>query len=281
MRDIEKLKDFLSQPQEILKGTLESLLRENNYNPISREGYLYAEGDIPLLLVAHLDTEAEKEAVEKNESRANAVPKKDDIVYDEIMDVVKRAKNANGVLGGDDRCGVYAIMEIIKKYRPSILFTEDEERGLLGAEKAVIGLRTLKDKYKYIIEIDRRGNGECVFYQCGNIDFINYITKFGFNWEIGTNSDIALLGRCWDIAATNVSAGYHQEHSIYEYISMSELEETIKKIEAMIRDIDNVPFYKYMDTLGQSESADFKEYVPTYKYKPKDDKKPLDNGGDE
>lgn len=257
MRDIKDLIFYLSQTQEELKDHLDVLLRFKNYSPVNRDGFLYAKGDIPLLLVAHLDTEADEPPYE--------------VKHDTELD---KLYNPDGILGGDDRCGVYAIMEILEKYRPSVLFTEDEEKGLEGAHKAVIGVR--EPKYKYIIEIDRRGKDECVFYQCANIPFIDYVKAFGYRWEVGTNSDISVLGRVWDIAAVNVSAGYHNEHSNYEYVSISELHSSIDRIEKMIRDIDNAPYFDYQDSIG--EAADFKKYVPTYKYKP--NRKPLDNGGE-
>ena len=33
---------------------------------------------------------------------------------------------------------------------------------------------------KYIIELDRRGSDDCVFYQCDNHEFDAYVEKFGF-----------------------------------------------------------------------------------------------------
>lgn len=254
--NIEVLKFYLTQKQNILKNSLESLLREKNYETINRDGYLFAPGDIPLLLVAHMDTAADE------------VPDINDIEYDKRFN---RLVNYYGLLGGDDRCGVYAIMELLKKYRPSVLFTEDEEKGLLGAKKAVLGI--VKPKFKYIIEIDRKGHKECVFYYCGNFDFMDYVTKFGFRKELGTSSDIVELGRVWDIASVNVSAGYHNEHVIgKEYININELEDTISIVGNMINDLDNAPYFNHRDLFDSTESADFKVYVPKYKYK--------NNGGD-
>ena len=60
MRDIKDLIFYLSQTQEELKDHLDVLLRFKNYSPVNRDGFLYAKGDIPLLLVAHLDTEADE-----------------------------------------------------------------------------------------------------------------------------------------------------------------------------------------------------------------------------
>lgn len=42
--------------QRELKSYLETALQEMGYPTVSKRGYLYAEGEIPVLLVAHLDT---------------------------------------------------------------------------------------------------------------------------------------------------------------------------------------------------------------------------------
>ena len=44
----------LTQPE--LKGVLYNYLKQKNMSPISDDGFLYAEGDIPVLVVAHMDT---------------------------------------------------------------------------------------------------------------------------------------------------------------------------------------------------------------------------------
>lgn len=38
-----------------LKGFLYDYLKQKNISPISDDGFLYAEGDIPVLVVAHMD----------------------------------------------------------------------------------------------------------------------------------------------------------------------------------------------------------------------------------
>ena len=45
---------------------------------------------------------------------------------------------------------------------------------------------------KYIIEFDRRGENDCVFQDCGNETFMNYVESFGFKTARGSYSDISL-----------------------------------------------------------------------------------------
>ena len=44
---------------------------------------------------------------------------------------------------------------------------------------------------KYIIQLDRRGTSDCVFYNCANEAFIEYVEKFGFIENFGSFSDIS------------------------------------------------------------------------------------------
>ena len=59
----------LSQPE--LKKALREELSEMGFVPISRKGFLYAPGEIPVLLVAHLDT--------RNPRKSFAIPGTDAI----------------------------------------------------------------------------------------------------------------------------------------------------------------------------------------------------------
>ena len=212
------------KPEE-LKIFLYKYLKEKGMPTISEEGYVYAEGDIPILLVAHMDT------VFDEPPKIVEYSKKYDILY-----------NPFGGLGGDDRCGVYAILKLLEKYRPHILFTEDEEIGGIGAMYATCSLP--KPDVKYIIEFDRRGKKDCVFYDCGNQNFMDYVEAFGFETDYGTFTDISILGEEWDIAAVNLSSGYYNEHTEEEFIIFSELRKTIKRVEAMI---DNLEYALYFD----------------------------------
>ena len=56
MDNMTKFQFILRMSQRELKSYLETALQEMGYPIVSKRGYLYAEGEIPVLLVAHLDT---------------------------------------------------------------------------------------------------------------------------------------------------------------------------------------------------------------------------------
>ena len=105
------------------------------------------------------------------------------------------------------------------------------------------------DTLKLIIEIDRRGANDAVFYQCANLDFEKYITGKGFKTAQGSFSDISLIAPELGIAAVNLSSGYYNAHSLHEYIIRSELESTIKKICDIVADAvkPDFPTFVYVE----------------------------------
>lgn len=257
---MEKLVHLLKLTQEELKVEVYKYLRQKKMKSIYEDGFVYAEGDIPILLVAHLDTVFDE------------LPKR--LFYSKKEDKIF---NPDGGLGGDDRCGVYAIMQLLKKYRPHVLFTEDEEIGCIGAEKTVEKLA--KPNVKYIIEFDRRGSDDCVFYDCGNDEFITYVESFGFITDFGTCSDISVLDSAWDIASVNLSSGYYNEHTKKEYIIFHELQKTINRAKSMLKALKKAPYFDYQeiqytpctyipfcDELSDEESLLWVESIYNYKF---------------
>lgn len=215
----------LSQPK--LKLFLEKTLNLLDYKIKEEEDYIIAEGTIPIVLVAHLDT------VFRSPPR--------DFYYDEKKEVLWSPQG----LGADDRAGVYAILKLLGLgLRPHIIFCCEEETGGKGAEE-VSKVRDRLGEVKYIIELDRRGKDDCVFYNCENEDFIDYIENFGFKEADGTFSDISLICPAWGIAGVNLSIGYRNEHSYTEYLCINEMEDTIRKVKIML-EMEDIPNFKYI-----------------------------------
>ncbi len=244
---MEKLIQYLKMEQSELKSSLYVELVNKGMDVIFEREFLYAKGDVPVLLVAHLDTVFD-------------TPPKS-LFYNEKKDILHSYRG----IGGDDRCGVYAIMELLKEFRPHVLFTEGEEIGGIGAIDAVMLLD--KPDVKYIIEFDRHGNNDCVFYDCGNEEFMDYIESFGFQTEQGTFTDISILGREWDVAAVNISSGYYNEHTFREYIRFLELKNNIKRVAGIIRELDKVPYFKYCDVYSDDYFDDLFEGMTVEKIK--------------
>ena len=187
---------------------------------IDTESYVLAKGSIPILLVAHLDT------VFPDNTRKNM-----EIYYDQKQHVMWSPDG----LGTDDRAGVILILKMLEDgYRPHILFTHDEEMGGLGAIDFVFAKTRLNMDIRYMIELDRMGVDDCVFYSCDNEEFTNYVASFGFIPSFGTFSDISILMPYLGIAGVNLSVGYMDEHTEGEHWHIDWANETYYKVIAML-----------------------------------------------
>jgi hypothetical protein len=86
----------------------------------------------------------------------------------------------------------------------------------------------------YIIELDRRGENDAVFYNCANPEFTEFIKRAGFKEETGTFSDISIIAPALKIAAVNISSGFYNEHSKHEYVDFGVIEKNIERISHLI-----------------------------------------------
>lgn len=222
---VETFKEILKFTQPELKNMVTNYLERIKYKPVVGDGFVYAKGEIPIMLVAHLDT------VHKE------IPK--EIYYDKEQDVMWSPQG----IGGDDRCGVYSLLKILETHKPYVLFLEDEEIGCVGASKVIDVI--VQPDVKYIVELDRRGKNDCVFYECGNKDFQEYVEKFGFELEYGSFTDICVLSDYWEIASVNLSIGYYKEHTTNETIKLEQMKDTIEKVKKMLDDEEKIDFQDY------------------------------------
>jgi hypothetical protein len=149
-------------------------------------------------------------------------------------------------LGADDRAGIFAIIKILQTgLRPSVILTTDEESGGIGAA-ALAKLDCPIPNLKYMIQLDRRGTNDCVFYDCYNSDFIDYVEEFGFVEHWGTFSDISELMPAWKICGVNLSVGYEDEHTTSEVLHIGPLFNTIAKVRKMLQE-ENIPTFEYAE----------------------------------
>lgn len=217
-----------------LKGYLDSILQKKYDTVYNGDGYLFAIGQIPVLVTAHMDT-VHKDLVKK----VNTTKYKG-----------KTYINSPQGIGGDDRCGIWVILELLKKgYRPYVLFCEDEEIGRVGAKKfCKTELKEILKECKYFIELDRKGYNEAVFYDCGNEGFQKYICDTtGFELDYGSYSDISELSPETDIASVNISVGYYDQHTLKEIVVYEEMANTVSVVEKLFADIDNVKQFDYQE----------------------------------
>jgi len=216
-----------TKTEELLKKRLPEELGRMGYICEEGETFVYAKGEIPVLLVAHVDTVWEKP------------PKR---VY---FDPKERVLWAPDGLGADDRAGVWAILELLwRGYRPWVLFTDGEEKGGIGAYEVVEKIREVE--VNFIVELDRQGAQDAVYYNCDCAQLRGYIEKFGFKKAQGSFSDISILCPAWGVAGVNLSVGYYNNHSREEHLKLNELEMCVERVARMLEDVPEEVF-EYRD----------------------------------
>lgn len=242
----------------ILKHTQESLYEaicERFPEAIRQDGeYILVPGDVPIMLIAHLDT------VHKEPVKEICVSKGGDILM-----------SPQGI-GGDDRCGVYALLKLADcgpTHHPWLLFCCDEEVGGLGAqafaEDYTSGLLPKElSKLKMLIELDRKGNNDAVYYQCDNADLKDYMQFKGWKTEFGSFTDICKIAPTLKVAAVNLSVGYYNQHTNGEYISINDLKNTIERVKQIVLNIDTLPSYKWK--AAYAGNYYYKGYLTDWKY---------------
>ena len=229
---MKSIEEFLIPTQDQLFSMLCSIFK----GKMTAYGgsYILVEGEAPIMLLAHMDT----------------------VHREPVRDMCKTCDgnilmSPQGI-GSDDRCGIYALVMIYEKseIKPWLLFTCDEEIGCVGAATFSAGYRAGKlpkelDALKCMIEIDRRGENDAVYYDCGNNDFEDYIAGKGFMTEWGSSSDISEIAPEIGVAAVNLSSGYYNAHTLHEYINRKHLNTTIERVQSIVADAAKPEFQKY------------------------------------
>ena len=222
-----------------VKKYAEETLRMTHTDITVGDGFVFAKGTFPVLLVAHMDTVHE------------LLP--DPILYDMEKD---RMSSPNGI-GGDDRCGIYMILEIVKHYNCSVLFCEDEEIGCIGARKFVETDLAKELEFNYAIELDRKGKNDAVFYDCDNEEFEEFITCGFYDKAWGSVSDISIVAPALGCAAVNLSCGYYNAHTKKEYVVLTEMERSIDEVCSILERTTENDKFEYIE-------ATYENYYGSY-----------------
>lgn len=235
------LEDICGMSEKVLFKFIKKYLQNFDFNAFSGGPNHYVAWGSSIMLVAHLDTVFSTSP--------------DQLFYDKEKDTILALGNGAGF---DDRAGVYAIIKILEKVSalnlplPTIVFTLGEEDFGVGAREAAEEYYHLDKNIKYMIELDRQGKDDCVFYHCDNKQFKKYINSFGFKTQTGSYSDISFLMDNLNACGVNLSIGYYNEHSNYEYLRPSYLENTIDKVIEMLIDEKNVIAFNYLSKMDNA-----------------------------
>ena len=203
------------------------LIKEFGLNVIDDDdNYIFYQSNLnPICLVAHIDT----------------VRKGGRVELEQTNNIIR---NKKGVLGADDRAGVYGILELLYRCKaegvpyPSVLFTNYEESGGVGVGCFIDDCQHL-NPFKtttLFIELDRGNSNQYVYYSWMLPEEIkDYVESFGFVGACGTYSDVADLTDFFCIPAVNLSVGFYKQHTKKERLHIDELNLTINRVFKMLK----------------------------------------------
>ena len=240
------MEKLLRMTQEELAEHVEFVLRKQGREVFhSKGGYLYSPGEIPMMMVAHLDT-----------------------VHKNPVETICKSKDGRFLMspegiGGDDRCGVYIALEASSRIRPSLLFTYDEEIGGLGVGKFCKDYRGLDLGVKFIIEFDKAGNDVVTYYDQDAPEFMEFVEEnTEYEPTYGSYSDIVDLYEEFEVACGNFSAGYENQHTKYETIDMLGVERGIENAVKLgeLSEHEDVPYFKSKTMYSGNNYAYFDSY---------------------
>lgn len=180
--------------------------------------YIYVKSDknnsaTKPLLVSHLDT--------INDSRGLQLTFSDiDVNTNGIIRLSSISNKA--CLGGDDRVGVWTLLELMKSKFNSYdyLFTTDEE---VGGKGVAMFIANHKPNNTCLLEIDRAGTGHIASYGYGNEELEKIFESYGYHIESGIYTDIVDIASEVHIAGYNIACGYYKQHTKKEFIVVEEV----------------------------------------------------------
>ena len=191
------LTTVLSADEECLLGLLDS-----NNNGYYAHRFNHSSS---VCLVAHVDTKYRKMPL-------NLKSQEPGWLYSET-----------GVLGADDRAGVYIILKLLSMgLETNVLFCNGEESGGIGALKAYDELDM--SHIKLFIELDFRGHMEYAVYHPQPQWVHDIPQSIGFTESTGTFTDIAIF---YGTPGFNLSVGYYNQHTAEERLNLHSMDHTL------------------------------------------------------
>lgn len=164
-------------------------------------------------------------------------------------------------IGGDDKCGIWAALKSLERLnRCKIAFFVDEEIGCHGSGNA--DLEFFQD-CRFILQADRRGNSDFVNNINGPIssrefqeDISPIIQKYGYSFCDGMMTDVeALSDNGVGVSCANISAGYYNPHTDYEYISIEDLDRVVSLIVDICQNLERSYPFDFSERLEYKEKA--------------------------
>lgn len=214
---------------------------QNNLQYTITDGNIYiTKGDINTTeyypcIVAHMDT------VHQFESNLTVVK-----INNKLMAINQDTMKQVGI-GGDDKVGVFiALHLLLTQEKIKVVFFRDEEIGCEGSYKADV---SFFHDCGYVLQFDRMGNKDFITNAAGvelaSKEFISKIPleTYKYNEASGRMTDVmALKELSINISMANISCGYYNPHTMWEYVNILDVTKALQFAMAIIQDLGYVQY---------------------------------------
>ena len=235
----------MSTKEDRMKSYVEKRLTRMNI-PFETDDYgnIYniTNKDMPMLN-AHMDT----------------VQDEDDVELASFIKIRENVLSGYGVIGGDDKCGIYVIFKLLEEIPTlNFLFTVEEELGCVGSGYFVKNQKNNKelDNVLYCLTLDRKGNEDilCVNNSYGSKEFQEVLhdagKEFNYSPSTGTMCDADKLNDFF--SCCNLSSSYYNAHTKDEFVLLDGLQQTYEYVHKIVTTVkEKFPLAK-KETYGYS-----------------------------
>lgn len=176
-----------------------------------------------------------------------------------------------GVIGADDKCGIYIILNLLKDIKFNFIFSVEEEIGAFGIQYFL--KHNILKNIPYGLVLDRRGSKDiiCTNNQYGSKNFEDSLIQigevYGYSTDYGTFSDADYLNE--QISCANLSVGYYNPHTKNEFVLLESLKNAEQFVHAIVKNLKEnfrkpYKYNKYFDGMNNHHNNYYHDYYDDY-----------------
>ena len=141
-------------------------------------------------------------------------------------------------LGADDKNGIWVALKCLLEFDAiKVAFFMGEEIGCVGSEKADM---SFFDDCRFVLQCDRKHGGDLITNVWGEMCSDEFLADtdfalFGYKPTHGLMTDVATLkDNGLKVSAVNISCGYYEPHTDYEFTDKEELQNCLAFVKHII-----------------------------------------------
>lgn len=249
----KKMRKFIKR--WVVQNVPEAVIEyDNSGNVYITKGY----SETYPVVVAHLDQ------VQNDHSRDFQALEVDDI----IIGYSPKSRAQQG-LGADDKNGIWVGLNCLMKYDAiKAAFFVSEEMGCVGSERANMAFFV---DARFVLQCDRRGANDLIttagWTDLCSKEFVKAIQPelYGYKEANGMLTDVLTLKENGlSVCCLNISCGYYEPHTDYEFTCIPDLLNCLAFVEHIIETCQGVYPHTYSYTPQYPSKYDKKHYKESY-----------------